>query len=302
MTTALKLDQQFQLGTIIYWHVRADFISSRIRLERLLVQMGKLHNQPPKKYKGKIITKKRNYIDLLSKNDYKTCFGRTLKSILPSDSFYRPKTVSPEISEFYVHGQRELDADLEVKKELVAILDKGTGELTFRDSLSSVLEEKIRKEFQAMQQSTDGDQIARLLTKVVQEECNGLSLKLGVYYIPDEFKHRIKNLEKIISIFDPKDVSLYQIAMKDDTSTVSSIQNAVVEGLFSEIETYERDLLEEYKIGKFNKKNKERIITNRTLEIETLRNRITSFSKEIGEENLHKLIEQVDLILKTLDA
>lgn len=271
-------------GTLVWWKFKS-FAIDRDKFESLMDKFGNLHVQPPQKnYKAKNIAEPLTYLDLLPKNSYKNALLRALRVMLKNDNrFYKrlrdvaDSCTIPVILPVEVFDSKVL-ADIEFQREVVITLDKNDGSLQFNRKTS--FNNELTKKYKELQKTLDAEQLSNILINIVRTQCYGVSIKLGVYYVPEAHSKQLKILEKICGSFKEHEIELFQIPVYSDPESKKAIQAAVEDDLIDRLEVMKEDFAKLVRAGKLSRD----LRGNRLSEMNALVKRMEVYKKDLASK------------------
>lgn len=281
-TRAKKISEM--RGTLVWWKFRS-FAIDRDKFERLMSKFGDLHVQPPKKtYKAKNISEPLTYLDLLPKNSYKNALLRALRALLKNDErFYKrlrdvaDSVTIPVILPVEVFDAKVL-ADIEFQREVVITLDKSDGSLSF--NRKTKFNDELVEKYKELQKTMDAEQLSNILINIVRTQCYGVSIKLGVYYVPEAHSDQLKVLEKICASFKEHEIELFQIPVYSDPESKKAIQAAVEDDMLDRLEVMKEDYAKLVRTGKLSRD----LRGNRLSEMNSLVQRMEIYKKDLSSK------------------
>lgn len=280
-TTAKSMEMR---GTLVWWRFDT-FMTERQALEKRLEKLGALKNQPEKKaFKGKKTSTPRTFVDLLPRNSYKSALLRSLRQLLKGDDrFYKKlKDVKESVTVPVILPveivQEHVVSDIKFEREVTIVLDKKTGKLSFNQEtpFNAVIEEEYKK----MMKLFDTEQLSALLTHIVKEECFGVSIKLGVYYIPEEHLEALETLQRIVNYFEPDQIELFQVPVYNDPATQRAVQAAIEDDMLDKIDKLKEEFAKLTRSGKLSRE----LRGNRLTEIMTLIKRARTYKTDLASK------------------
>jgi hypothetical protein len=133
----------------------------------------------------------------------------------------------------------------------------------------------VLKEYRKMQKTLDSEQLSNVLISIVRTQCYGVSIKLGVYYVPEAHHEQLKVLEKICESFKEHEIELFQVPVYSDKNSKKAIQAAIEEDLIDRLEVMKDDFAKLVRTGKLNHD----IRSNRILEMQDLVKRVSVYKR-----------------------
>lgn len=280
-TTAKSMEMR---GTLVWWRFDS-FMTDRNELEKRLEKLGALKNQPEKKaFKGKKNSSPRTFVDLLPRNSYKSALLRSLRQLLRGDDrFYKKlKDVKESVTVPVILPieiiKEHVVSDIKFEREVTVVLDKKTGKLSFNQEtpFNTVIEEEYKK----MMKLFDTEQLSALLTHIVKEECFGVSIKLGVYYIPEMHLEKLEILQRIVNYFEPDQIELFQVPVYNDQATQRAVQAAIEDDMLDKIDKLKEEFAKLTRSGKLSRE----LRGNRLTEIMSLIKRARTYKKDLASK------------------
>jgi len=271
-------------GTLVWWRFK-PFMTDRQGLEQRLEKLGALKNQPEKKaFKSKSGSAPRTFVDLLPRNSNKSALLRALRFLLKGDDrFYKKlrdikeSVTIPVILPVEIMDEQHL-SDIKFEREVIVTLNKQSGELTFNQE--TTFNAVIDAEYKKMSKLFDTEQLSALLTHIVKEECEGVSIKLGVYYVPDINVENLEVLERIVKFFDKDQIEMFQVPVYNDPATQRAVQAAIEDDMLDKIDKLKEEFAKLTRAGKLSKN----LRGNRLTEIVSLIKRARTYKKDLASK------------------
>jgi len=168
--------------------------------------------------------------------------------------------------------------DIQFEREVVITLDKKDGSLSF--NIDTPFNAMVLKEYRKMQKTIDSEQLSNVLISIVRSQCYGVSIKLGVYYVPENHHEQLKVLEKICASFKEHEIELFQVPVYSDKQSKKAIQAAIEEDLIDRLEVMKEDFAKLVRTGKLSQD----LRSNRVLEMQALAKRVSVYKKDLASK------------------
>lgn len=203
------------------------------------------------------------YRDYAPRNNFKGCFIAALRRVYKNrDRFYRKFNDNDYDVTFALFLEEHFDDDVDVKKQLVAKLNKHSGRIEFTTEGFEELRTKILEAYEYERSNYNGGQF-RSLIKNLLKSCYAVSIKRGssVFFIDKKYEVFQEKLKDLPNHFPQVQILLWDIG--EDEGAVDVINEAVKRDISKDVEDIIKGIKKEIEDGNMTQKKME----NKTEEI-----------------------------------
>lgn len=194
------------------------------------------------------------------RNDFKAALIKALRFCFKgNDRLYRRFNDKGREVSFGIFIESKSDQSIDITKEFQFKLNKDSGLIGLISSgKKPPIVDEIIERYNHEKIHLDSTQFTATIRRYINEAGWAVSLKKhgGLYFIDERFSEAKDNLKKIFGQIPGATLGVLQVG-KDDKEAASTIENAVSEDIFDELQSLVAEIDEEFKTG---------VITKRRLE------------------------------------
>lgn len=214
--------------------------------------------------------------DYTPRNDFKSAMIKALHKLCKgNERLYRAFNDTSKSISFGVFVQQVDGSDVEMRKEVIVNVDKSTGTVGFHVPPGVEWDKTtLMSDFEGAKTTLNANQIRAAILRYVREN-HGISMRPsgGIYFVDDKFKEALDKLKTLFGEFS-REMTLFEVPIYGDASTLDAIEEATSTALFGEVEKLVDEVNQGYQKGTLTKKQ--------------LQNRREDVAKILEEVKLHE--------------